>query len=61
MNPIKSTCKVKSHTLLILSPFYYKTLVRSRVFYLFITFGGKQANPDSSNALNLRDASMKYP
>ena len=27
--------------------------------YLFITFGGNQANPNSANALNLRDASMK--
>ena len=27
--------------------------------YLFITFRGNQANPNSANALNLRDASMK--
>ena len=27
--------------------------------YLFITFGRNQANPNSANALNLRDASMK--
>ena len=27
--------------------------------YLFITFGGNQANPNSADALNLRDASMK--
>ena len=27
--------------------------------YLFITFGGNQANPNSASALNLRDASMK--
>ena len=34
-------------------------LITNFTIYLFITFGGNQANPNSANALNIRDASMK--